>query len=872
MERDIDNLRSICAALMATDFAAIDRLKAILQVAYEILNASSIVAYKYDRITEQLEIFAMPGVRQREMMRGPTPEAIFKWDPADPDNPPTGKWLENTKEYKEYLEYLRGLISHTETLHDKDTGDDFRDRELKKHGEKGDLALAKICLYKGVGQTLDPVGQLFFNFPKKNPKEKVFSNELRSAIRYVSAIVRELLIEELYHLETAEKQHRESPFGSLRLLRIINDKLKDAKYVTRVSVQKLSEELWELVCKAALSLVETYGGQADIILVIGEKLGRRFILGQRKRVVPSLTDSQDEYELIWLRSGTITDYCRRKGKVFVCNNVKEKASDYFRKCFDNEPYVEQYNSLMVMPIIIDGEVHAVLRLMSMDKDCFLDRHTQAIQDIAFVASYAFRQLNTYQRQDRISDGLSFFAEGQAVAEYPNLEELLQKALQVLGADYAVFWPIDKSRTSKVPFGRGVCVEASGKLPPESFEPRDPHYGVRDEGLTSQIYRLCVDSTGDIVFCLHVLDELRQSEPDFPEYALQVFSDNRESWQKDAKKTPDMRFKSDYDSTQPFPGTEQMISLSGSSTEKSVHTQIGFAIKEKNANEVQAIAWICFKNLHPLGWWERLYVRGLSNYLAQALRATGLRLAIRSFHHMIPGVCGEVYLALEPKEKQKHYHVEGRPSPRSQETIMSMASDVLYMTLRKAGEVNALLKTQHKVAAFPLIKIGEVFHRAWAIATNLGTQSRDFKIEEKPPLQIEKAPGFTIVYGPGIRPDDGVNGAMYTAAVNILKNAVDYGKEPFVTWAFLSENSVKVIFADGGQLPEPNLLSTDGRADYKQKKLGVGLAVVKKILQQEDGKIRLMRLENFKNQYPKAPAHMNACKTFFEVLIPCNERY
>jgi hypothetical protein len=182
-------------AVAASDFSRADRLKAIIQIAYEVLGASSIIAYKYDRLSERLLIYAMPGVMEREIMRGPTPEPIFAWEEVSPSKPPLGIWLENSEEFRAYM---ASLPKHA-GVRRKAVGEDFRARELRKHGGKGDLALAKICMYKGEGQTLDRVGQIFLNFHKLAPDERTFSEELRSAIWFVSKLIRELLIEELYH-------------------------------------------------------------------------------------------------------------------------------------------------------------------------------------------------------------------------------------------------------------------------------------------------------------------------------------------------------------------------------------------------------------------------------------------------------------------------------------------------------------------------------------------------------------------------------------------------------------------------------------------------------------------------------------------------
>ncbi|MBN2311996.1 MAG: GAF domain-containing protein [Candidatus Hydrogenedentes bacterium] len=915
---------------MTADFERSDRLKGILQVAYEMLEAASIIAYKYNRVADQLEIFAMPGVALREMMRGPTPERIFRWDGVDdPKKVPPELWLENSDEYRDYVARASGAIAANPG---KGREDDFRSRELRvKYEGEGDFALAKVCLYKGVGQTLDPVGQLFFNFHKSDPSISTFTEELRSAIRYVATVVRELLIEELYHGLDGHRDTEDRRAGSLHLLRAIDDKLKPAAFATIESFRELPEELrsqlleqlrtrvrreasspagraddksasqkllailsepvvpphqeveadlsqefrelveevlsgemWRRVCHAGLSLVETYGGQADVILVLGETLG--------KRILPLRSPLEPAADLQWLDRETITGYCIQKGKVFVGNNVLQKSSDtfkqYFRNEFAKEPQL-QYKSLMVVPVTVEGEVRALMRLMSTDEGCFLDKDTRAIQDLAFVASYALSVLDARQRQERISEGLSFFAEGQAVADRPSLEGLFRGALRVLGAKYAVYWTIDRSVGAGPVFGNGTVVHARPGAAVQYIAPTDGQFGVRPHGLTSEVLERCQRAQKDVIFCLHVLAERRRADEDFPEYVLQIFCRSREAWQSDAVRTPDGFHRTSYVS--PLKSLNHPtadLGLCEATTSEYLHSQIGFAIKEKDSGHVMGVAWICFDDLHHLGWWERLYVSGLSNYLAQGMRATGLQLAIRSFRHMIPSACSNAALLLEEATtRPPAVLIDGRPPPATKDTAISTADDVLYMIAQKAAEVRVLLEPGAEERAFGTFEVGDVIRRAWAIATSLGTLSGAFESCQECDLPSEEVPYFKILYGDGLTPEDPVNGAAYTAVLNVLTNAVQHGDRPFRAWATRRVGTLRIILANGGQpIAEDPLLAPE-RAYRRETDHGVGLAIVKRILAKEGGHIRWLDKHAFGREYPEAPAALEDCVTFFEVEVP-----
>src|SRR5262249_26032159 len=160
----------LCGAIAASGFDPFHKIKSILQVAHEYLGTSSIVAYAHNRVTNELEIIAMPGVPARELMRGPTDKLTFLWEDPTSKVGRYGAWLENDTECPAHLKH-RGARAAPAGAGPPQG--DFRSRELEKcrrsFGPDGRLVTAKLYLWKGTDQTNDRVGQVFFNFYTNQP-------------------------------------------------------------------------------------------------------------------------------------------------------------------------------------------------------------------------------------------------------------------------------------------------------------------------------------------------------------------------------------------------------------------------------------------------------------------------------------------------------------------------------------------------------------------------------------------------------------------------------------------------------------------------------------------------------------------------------
>ena len=210
-----------------------------------------------------------------------------------------------------------------------------------------------------------------------------------------------------------------------------------------------------------------------------------------------------------------------------------------------------------------------------------------------------------------------------------------------------------------------------------------------------------------------------------------------------------------------------------------------------------------------------------------IRAKGLELAIRGFHHMIPGIADEAASALE-------YAGDGDDL----EAAIAKSLCFFFMVRHKAAEVKSLFYEKSRFGAYTL---DEIWHKAWPIALDLSTTNCD---------------DLNILYGNGTDEAMQVCGAFYTAAVNIFANSRNHGTPPFVVWTVTHAGKFEAVFADGG----PN--STKGNLNNE----GVGLALVKRILAIANGKCeRLMRDELFM-RYTDVPIPLQQCHTFFRVEL------
>jgi hypothetical protein len=236
--------------------------------------------------------------------------------------------------------------------------------------------------------------------------------------------------------------------------------------------------------------------------------------------------------------------------------------------------------------------------------------------------------------------------------------------------------------------------------------------------------------------------------------------------------------------------------------------------------------------------------------------------------MIPGKTDAALAGLKWAGRELRYHV-GNLHPEDPKTASEKAAAVLFMTRRKADEVNALLRGS---ADFPNLGLQEILSQAWTIATDLSCLCRPGAFNRVGPFLVEEQNGLTIFYQSEDVARSPVSGALYTATVNILSNARIWGAEPYAVWVSMQADRLRLVFANGGKPPEAGVLAQYGVRTSFADEHGVGLAVVEKILTLVDGSVRLLTAEPDIREYvDTGPELLAKCKTFFEVEIPLNER-
>lgn len=188
---------------------------------------------------------------------------------------------------------------------------------------------------------------------------------------------------------------------------------------------------------------------------------------------------------------------------------------------------------------------------------------------------------------------------------------------------------------------------------------------------------------------------------------------------------------------------------------------------------------------------RGYVQDVTHQKYHEARTQGLELAIRGFQHMIPGKADEAIGCLELNDHNENTQSE-----------IQKALAFMFMVRHKSDEVKSLF---FEKSYFQSYSLGDILDKAWPIALDLAKVDRD---------------DLMVIYGANTSEDTQVNGAFYTAALNVFSNARLHGSTPFMIWTIRNENQFIAVIADGG----PN-----SRANDKLDR-GIGLALTKKVLQ------------------------------------------
>ncbi|MFC1766771.1 hypothetical protein ACFL6U_32440 [Planctomycetota bacterium] len=507
--------------------------------------------------------------------------------------------------------------------------------------------------------------------------------------------------------------------------------------------------------------------------------------------------------------------------------------------------------------------------MSSDRNCFLDHHTQAVQFTAFVAKHSLNMLMQAFMRKQASEGLAFFARGQTVGPQASTEDLLRDALKVLGADYAVFWGIPE-RPQTIPFEACVWVPASSAVEPRAFWLDDDPSLVRREGMTHGIYHYCeTQKSADALFCVHVLSGLRCIDDSFPDYSFEVY---RRGPGGDYPENDILTKAGSFRDTEgsDFPGIELPVSLN-TTTDKHPHTQVGLVVAQHGSPPViRGVMWIGYDGLRDLNWWERAYLRGLSNYLAQGIAASGLVLALRSFRHSIENLATRAY----PDESELA-SAEGdiQVSGIAEETQVNLerARAGLQMVHAKALELKRMLLWSQGEEASPLkaYAIRDALKNAWAVATSLAMLPSMFECRKDNEFIYDQCRDMTIVYSKSVDPEKShVSGAVYAAATVVLENALIHGESPFFAWVISLSPEIRILFGNAGNPPhqeDDTLRVPEAKMVFGDQEHGVGLWFARRLLNTEGGVISLSKKPSGTNIV--VPQVVNQCRTFYEIFFP-----
>jgi len=856
-------LMTLCSAIAASGFEVSNRIKSIAQVAHEYLDTSSIIIYAHNRVTGQLDVIAMPGVTQRELMRGPTDKIIFWWERPTSDAGRNGVWLEDDEEFNAYIKQLATKCNWPP---EKVTQGNFRKRERDKHSSDheghGQLATAKIYMWKGLEQTGDKVGQSFFNFFVTEREKPVFTPSLRRLIHFVSDTIRELLIDRIYHENMPTV--RWTPEYLLRELNTAFD--FGPQTMNRLVSVEVEHRIANIIREAALNATENYGGYADLILLLGRRLGRIF----------DGSPAPEKIRAIIVRPDTITDTCIEERKYFVGNDVKfydntlqDRAAT--KVATDSRawpPEIESAvcKSLMVVPVVHEDEVRAVIRLTSPRVGCFLDAQARAMRTLENLARYGILRLDQYRQREQMSLALDFYTSRMSIPGSADPSFLMEGVLSAIGAEWGTFWPIDRmSEDGTACISHGIKFEKDSS---KSVVPDDQQVGIRGIGAKSEIgfsqtlVRLNACNPGDIFFVIHIClpEQMRYRLGLQSDYYLQVFSRTKPP-AIDARMLPDEFYCYSVTDQDRLPESPK-INLNPN-TPNETHTRVAFVVSDQQ--RPIAIVWLKFPGLHEIAWWERRYIVGLSNSFGKLLQVGALEFAIHSFRHMVPGQSTEAEDTV--KNLKIKYLKADETDTETKEAFENLEAYTLTMVL-KSAEAKALLANtegsntgDRGYREFGERSLKEYVDKAIAVAV-------DFNPDRTP---------WKIKFGAGVSNETKISGVFYSVLLNLLDNIVAHAWDYDPPGNIPSERRLACIWITKrgsmyhtcvGNTGKPvNRSDLELASDISRKDHGAGLRVARAILQVYGGDLKYVPKEEYLSNSPDAPIELKECDTFFEFFMP-----
>lgn len=842
------SLLQICSAIFASQFSTRNKVKAILQTAYEYLRADSIIAYEYNRLTSQLAIITMPGVKQHEFMRGPNTTLVFHWDEPPKGHKDPGVWLENRLAFGKYLTELEAGFLKCEPKKPLPQKGTFRDRE------NPNAATAKICLWKGLDQTDDRVGQVFFNFTKSETTVDIFNPWLKQIICDICVFIRESLIDQMYHEDPTSAWAKQ--VAPERFLLEVNQRFALPFMGDSQRLDDLERDVASKVCDMVGIFTENIGGHVELALLDERSLAKVYVLGAKEK--------RPVFQII--QSGSLTGKCIADRGYVVASDM-EKASPAVMKAFNTFAEFNSVSckSLMLLPIIHEGEVRGVVRLTNPRSGFFRDAHARAMQEIELVALHCLLRVDECRQRLRMTSALDFYTASQFLPGNESFWSVLMKLPNAFGAVWGTYWRVRLHLQDGVFQAQdGVKFTADEVVPPdEDCDIRTGRFTLgRVVGLSQLLYQMNQSPLENVFLCLHVLRYGANAKYLLRFYSSCPFVSNSKN---NAERVLSDGFHLlEFTEMQNLPWCNGPLALNPNTT-KTVHTRIAFVVREKRA--IKGIVWLKFDDIHSLDWWERRYIVGLSAIIGRLEGRFEFQLVLKGFGHFQLDLCKE---GMELARRL-------RTGAGSQEELLYMANVCrrnFQFLWNQADDMRIIRR------ALQLSNDKEDAETASTAAIIEGP-IREF-VEDVIDWESRGQRGnvYEVKYEPERIADDQVKSVFCTVLLHLVDNAVIYGLKrlaendlrKIVIWVREVENRYETIVADSGrELTNDPLNELIGLVEKDDPDHGSGLRVCRILLADFNGSIKWIPRQEFISEFGTtglaAQTWLQNCNTFLCFTVP-----
>ena len=780
----LDDLKAVVSSIAARVQDWKNCITAISQVSYEYLlpwHMSCITVYTFNPQTGAMELVAMPGVAEPELMWGPTDKLLF----ADYMTSETVIWCETEAEFQHHMAQLHQLPM---TIHMPEG--EFRKRQSEKHqpqlGKPVTLATAIFYLRKGIGQTNDRVGMVFYNFIRSN-KGQVFTPPIKSCLKFITTLIREVQIQETYHCFDRPT----SSWVPDLFIRSINNYF-DAALPADRHMSEIETDLANLVANTALEITGNFSGHADLLYVIGNRILRSCKKGKSPVSILLLNDS-------------ITARTLDSGKYMIAQDVSDKLRDEIIGT-DHE----NCSSLMFAPITLGGENRALLRLSSQNRGHFLDFHAKTLQRLATCASFGILRAEEYAQRHQTQMALEFFTQSKSGVEGYDDRHVLLRASKALAAEWELYYEL--CRNSFI-IKQGMNFSEKGF---EELDMNSPDVAIRlKDGFTSSLFecqKKHLDRT--VVWVVHFPDEASNCE-----YFVQVLIAGNRS-----NTGVQEIFRSPCGYLQCAEHCEGCRMRQGVVRNPNTRAQKGktlLAFVVRDLTRFHGIVWLQLHMLREIRPWEKEYLFGIAGSLGHFLSLNGFHVAMRAFNHMIPDTANSILASYWA-------HVKSLD-----ENEYKMMEPHVWALREKIGEVRSL---------FPREDIS-MAHQ-WFAGNTVGAFVTLALMYVNRTTEYNAKVWQTCYLFPGVE-EDNVSGLFYSVLTNLLQNVQQHSKwsEYFPEKSDLEQQRMAIVVIDKHKSKIEVYVGNNGTPltddPFTLRPSGdhrVGLRAMREILLQQKGEI------------------------------------